>query len=172
MEKTITREFLKDKLYSSGTQSAIELLYTKYSDMLYSYILQFIPERQEADDLLVRIFTHLSGRLEEACDSTMSIYCWLQAEARKIILHYKSQDASLPLLYGPDSGADRQPYYFSLLKEATNEQLMVFRELFLLGRHKEELARQLDKDAGYIDRVLRESLVIMGRNLEMIAANS
>src|ERR1700722_17527465 len=85
LETTITKAILKHKLYS-GIQPAIELLYGRYGGMLYSFVLQFIPDRQEAEDLLVDIFQRLTHQLQEACQSPLSVYCWMQVEARKIIL--------------------------------------------------------------------------------------
>ena len=56
--------------------------------------------------------------------------------------------------------------YLTLLKRATEEQQWVFRELFLRGRHKDELALQLSRDGAYIDRLLRESLDIIRDHLK------
>src|ERR1700761_4236626 len=87
LETTITKAILKHKLYS-GIQPAIELLYGRYGGMLYSFVLQFIPDRKEAEDLLVNIFQKLTTQLQDACQSPLSVYCWMQVEARKIILDY------------------------------------------------------------------------------------
>jgi len=123
--------------------------------MLFSYVLQFLPE-EEAGSLLVNIFSKLSTRLEEACNSSLSIYCWLQVEARKIILEH---------IGGKGGGGQGTEYYSSLLQDASPEQQWVFRELFLNGRQKEELALQVGKDGAYIDNLLKESLVTIGKRL-------
>lgn len=168
MEKAITREILKNTL-STGTQPAIEFLYAKYSEMLYGYVLQFIPDEQQAEDLLVKIFTYVSERLEEACDSSLSVYCWLQIEARKIILHYKGMDADWPYVEGRRQWELVAPgkigYYFTLLKEASYEQKWIFHELFLVGKCREDIARLLDKDLPYVDRQLQESLALLKKHL-------
>jgi len=157
LEKTITKDILKSKLYS-GEQPATELLYSRYGGMLFSYILQFVPERGEAEDLLVNIFSSLGTRLQEACDSNLSIYCWLQVEARKIILEYTHKQ-------GNGDNGQGKAYYFLLLEEASPEHQWVFRELFLYGRKKEELAVQVDKDPAYIGGLLRECLLIIRKKL-------
>jgi hypothetical protein len=154
LEKTITKDILRNKLYS-GERPAIELLYTRYSGMLFSYVLQFVPERAKAEELLVDIFAKLSSRLQEACESNLSIYCWLQVEARKIILEYKT---------GRENGYSGE-YYASLLNGATLEQQWVFRELFLHGKDKGELALQAGKDPADIAGLLRESLLIIRKRL-------
>lgn len=170
MEKTITKDVLKNKLYS-GAGPAIEFLYSRYSAMLFSYVLQFIPLKEEAEDLLADIFSRLTYRLQEACNSSLSVYCWLQVEARKIILEYNKQKGNehaslsgpLNFIYGPD-----EAYYFALLQEASPEHQWVFRELFLNGRQREELAQQLRKDKAYIDTILLESLVIIRNKLAAV----
>jgi hypothetical protein len=147
--------------------------------MLYSFVLQFIPDRKEAEDLLVNIFQTLTTRLQEACQSPLSVYCWMQIEARKIILDHTQCQTDRP-----DNGQEEQTgtgeeltglleadirqfpsSYLTLLRRATEEQQWVFRELFLHGRQKEELALQLSQDGAYIDRVLRESLGIIRDHL-------
>jgi len=167
LERTIAKDILKNELYS-GQQPAAELLYTRYSGMLFSFVLQFVPERTEAGNLLVDIFSRLTPRLQQAFESRLSIYCWLQVEARKIIVEYlRSVDdgrasgiGSLP--FGDDSD---ESYYFSLLQGASTEQQWVFRELFIYGRERAELAMCSGLDLSDIDRLLRECLLIIRKNL-------
>ncbi|HXO78136.1 MAG TPA: hypothetical protein VN824_22935 [Puia sp.] len=163
MEKSITKDILKNELYA-GQRPAVELLYTRYSGMLFSYILQFVPERAEAGSLLVDIFSALTPRLQTAFDSSLSVYCWLQVEARKIILEYvRDKDG------GETAGGDGRgngAYYFYLLEETSPEHQWVFRELFIYGRKKEELAAQSGKDLAYISGILRECLLVIRKNLE------
>jgi hypothetical protein len=159
LETTITKDILKNELYA-GQRPAIELLYTRYSGMLFSYILQFVPGRAEASTLLVDIFSKLTPRLQTAFDSSLSVYCWLQVEARKIILEYVRGAG------GASGGGTKKAYYSSLLKETSPEHQWVFRELFIYGKKKEELAAQSGKDLAYISGVLRECLLVIRKNLE------
>ncbi|MBS1661246.1 MAG: hypothetical protein JST68_09370 [Bacteroidetes bacterium] len=156
MEKTITKDILKSELYA-GQRPAAELLYTRYSSMLFSYILQFVPDKEEASGLLVEIFSRLTPQLQKAFDSSLSIYCWLQVESRKIILEHTQQE-NQPEKHGRD-------YYFSLLGECSPEHQWIFRELFIYGRKKEELAAQSGKDLAYISGILRDCLLIIRKNL-------
>ena len=157
LEKTITKDILKSEL-NSGEKPAIELLYTRYGGMLYSYLLQFVPDKGEAEELLVNVFSRLGGRLQEAFESDLSVYCWLQVEARKLVLESTRKEKSR------EDGQDKA-YYFLLLDEASAEHQWVFRELFLYGREKEELALQVDKDPAYITALLRECLLIIRKKL-------
>jgi hypothetical protein len=155
LERTITKDILKNKL-SSGPEPAIEFLYVGYSSMLFGFLLQFVPVREEAEDLLVTIFSSLAHRLPEAFESDLSIYCWLQTEAREIILEYKGLNGDRPSFNSS---------YYSLLKDASPEHQWVFGELFMNGRKRAELVAQLSKEETYIEIILRESLLIIGEKL-------
>jgi hypothetical protein len=140
--------------------------------MLYSFVLQFISDKKEAGDLLVDIFQKMTTRLEEACQSPMSVYCWMQVEARKIILDHTQttwdgeEDAAGQIFELIERDIRQFPSsYLTLLRRASEEQQWVFRELFLKGRQRDELALQLSQDGAYVDRLLRESLVIIRTHL-------
>jgi len=179
------KDILK-KALSAGPAPALELLYSHYSGMLFSYILQFVPDQTMAGTQLVKIFSLLGPRLPSAFDSQLSVYCWLQIEARKIILEYTSQNVNgqprvdgslrgggLPgmdgsLKGGGSTGTDGRRNaggYFALLAEAPPAHQWIFRELFVYGRQKEELALQSGKDLAYISSTLRECLFIIRKNL-------
>lgn len=179
MEKTITKDLLKTELYIDG-RPAGEMLYARYSGMLYSYILQFVSDKAEAGSLLADIFARLTTQLNKAFDSSLSVYCWLQVESRKIILeHVRSkgrgeahgESGAAGAIFGggpgtsPGRGAGLPASYFSLLEDAPSEHQWVFRELFLYGRSKEELAQQAGRDLAYISQLLRECLGMIRKNL-------
>jgi hypothetical protein len=152
LKNTITKAILQDKLYS-GDRTAIELLYSRYGSMLFGFVIQFTPDTGQAEDLLVNIFSRVASRLQDACDSSLSIYCWLQVEARKIILE----------TIGEGSGGS---VWMDLLERASEEQQWVFRELFLKGRQKEALALELSRDGAYVDKLLQESLIILRTQMQ------
>ena len=126
--------------------------------MLFSYVLQFVPERKEAEDLLVSIFSLLVTRLEEACQSNLSVYCWLQVETRKIILEYFR-------VMGNGISGEAGQGYFSLLTDASPEHQWVFREMFVYGRPQQALALQVNKDVTAIDQLFKECLLIIRKKL-------
>lgn len=163
LEKTITKDILRDELFSGGKPPA-ELLYNRYGGMLFSYIQQFVPSRMEAENLLVSIFSRLASRLEAAFESSLSVYCWLQIEARKIILEYRGQQVGnvFPKESGP---GEMKTYYFSLLEDATAEHQWVFRELFINGREREDLAKELNRELAYVGDLLRECMLIIRKKL-------
>jgi len=166
LEPTITKDILKSELYA-GERPAAELLYSRYSGMLYSYILQFVPDRTEAGTLFVDIFSRLTLQLREAFDSNLSVYCWLQVESRKIILAYIQNKGTADVAPAPNwgRGPKAAASYFSLLEDAPPEHQWVFRELFLYGRTKEDLALHSGKDLAHVSKLLRECLGMIRKNL-------
>ena len=163
MEQTITTTILKDGM--PARRPTLEALYNQYSGMLFSYILQFIPDRAEAGELLADVFARLAPELERGISHPSSIYCWLQVEARKIVLAYlRSKGDGHPVEQGLTEGVDRT-YYFSLLTDASPEHRWVFRELFIFGRDKEYVARRSGRDPAYVSRLLQECLLLIRKNL-------
>jgi len=149
----------------AGRQPTLEGLYNQYSGMLFSYILQFIPDQVEAGELLVDVFAWLAPELERGIDPTSSIYCWLQVEARKIVLAYlRKKGDGQPAEQGWRDGAHKT-YYFSLLKDASPEHRWVFRELFIHGRDRDYVAGRSGKDPAYVSRLLQECLLLIRKNL-------
>jgi len=118
LEKTITKDILKNELFSGG-QPAAELLYNRYGGMLFSYVQQFVPNRTEAESLLVNILPvcHAGWRLP--LNRVLSVYCWLQIEARKIILEHREQRENDGWLGKFASGGEQDviifPYWRKLL---------------------------------------------------------
>lgn len=168
MEGTITKDILKNELYIDG-QPAVELLYSRYGGMLFSFILQFVPDRKEAEMLLVKIFTLLVARLDDAFESSLSVYCWLQAETRKIILEdfqLKKEDRQREKgNEEPKGPALNNELYFSLLSDASPDQIWVFRELFVYGRPLQELALQANRDEADIRALFKECLLLLREKL-------
>jgi len=152
VEKTITKDVLRNELFSGGKPPA-ELLYNRYAGMLFSYVQQFVPGRAEAESLLVNIFTRLASRLDAAFESSLSVYCWLQIEARKIILERCRQG-------GVDVVSGRWG-----LEDASSEHRWVFRELFIHGRQREELAREAGMDQAYIEDLLKGCMQMIRKKL-------
>jgi len=161
LEKSITKDVLRDELLC-GDKPPAELLYNRYGGMLFSYIQQFVSSRTEAENLLVNIVARLACRLDTAFQSSLSVYCWLQIEARKIILEWRGGDV---MPGGAEDYSESKAYYFALLEEASPEHRWVFRELFIHGRQREELAREVSKEQAYIDDLLRGCMQIIRKRL-------
>jgi hypothetical protein len=166
LEQTISKAILEDEP-SAKQQPTVEFLYNRYSGMLFSYILQFIPDRMEAEELLVDVFALLAPQLERALDPPSNICCWMQVEARKMVLAHLRNKGDGQSMKSSGSWLDGQDktYYFSLLTDASPEHQWVFRELFIYGEDKEGVARRCGKDLAYVTKILRESLLLIRNKL-------
>ena len=136
--------------------------------MLFSYILQFLPDRAESGSLLADILARLAPRLQDAFESSLSIYCWLQVETRQHVLAYirdKNNGGSVEG-YRPVAGVNSKVYYSGLLQDASPEHQYIFREVFIHGLNKEEVALHSGNDPVYVGKILRECLLIIRKKLE------
>ena len=73
--------------------SALEILYTRYSKLLYGFILSILKSADEAEDILQEIFIRVWNRAP-AFDATKgSVYTWLVTMARnRAIDRLRSKD--------------------------------------------------------------------------------
>ncbi len=164
MEPTVEKENLKLRLHQSPAL-AIEYLYTRYSSMLLGFTLQFISDKKDAEQVLMLIFEKVYDKMAEIPDAVLSVYCWLQAEARKVILDHKNKTTASSCNSGIVSSHNRS-YYEPLLQEATDQQRTVFIEMYINGRSIQQVAAQLQADTASVQQLLRESLLIIRKNLQ------
>lgn len=97
MAEVVTKNTLKQSLRKGDGKEAVALLYSRYSPMLYGYILKFVPVQKDAEKILVNLFSKLPGQMEEAFSSQLSIYSWLQGKARELVLihnHVRHENAT------------------------------------------------------------------------------
>jgi DNA-directed RNA polymerase specialized sigma24 family protein len=166
LHTTISKDHLKREIFA-GNCPAIEVIYNRYGGMLFSYILQFLPDRAESGSLLADILARLAPRLQEAFDSSLSIYCWLQVETRRHVLAYirdKNNGGSVERDRAV-AGVNSKTYYSGLLQDASPEHQYIFREVFIHGQDKEEVAAHSGKDPVHVGKILRECLLIIRKKL-------
>jgi hypothetical protein len=166
LDTAITKDHLRSEIFA-GNSAPVEVIYNRYGGMLFSYILQFLPDRTESGNVLADILARLAPRLQDGFDSTLSIYCWLQVESRKIVLAYirdKHNGGSVER-YRPAGGVDSRVYYAGLLSEASPEHQYIFREVFIHGQDKCDLAAREGKDPVYVGKILRECLLIIRKKI-------
>ena len=147
----VTKESLKHILYTGNDRQAVALLYSKYGAMLYGYILKFVPDSKDAEQLLVALFCGLSGRLEDAFHSTQSIYCWLQLHARELIMHnIRLRDDRVSITV-----------CLAFLTDAPADMQQAFEEIYLKGRTRRETAALMQRTEPEITRLLFTALTII-----------
>jgi hypothetical protein len=151
MDKRLLREALTQNVHA-----ALKFLYGKYSAMLFSHILAFMPSREKSEEVFLDLFTHVATRerLEAALNSPASLYCWLQAEARHLIITRYA-----------DFITDHVSCYTDLLQSAPPEQKAVFSAIYLHGKSTKQVATELGEDECTIKNLLMEALRNMHKQL-------
>jgi len=117
--------------------------------MLFSYIQQFVSPG-EAKTCWLKIFSRVCSQLEAAF--RQSLVLLLAADrGKEDILEHLPQEIDIVFPDNPSLGEVRT-YYFSSWRMRSEHQ-WVFRELFLHGRQREELARQCEQGPGVYRRM-------------------
>lgn len=161
MEKTVEKEELQ-AIIQQNPGKAIEVLYSGYSNLLLGFILQFIPDKNEAEKVLMLIFDKLYSKLNEIDGTPLSIFSWLQIQSRKIILEYKNENVSINESAHNVIGSNG---YVQLLHNASEIQRKVFIEMYINGYKAQEVASQMNIETALVQQLLRESLIIMRKNM-------
>jgi hypothetical protein len=151
MDKRLLREALAQDMHA-----ALKFLYGRYSGMLFSHILAFMPNQEKSEEVFLELFSHIGTReqLEDALHSPVSLYCWLQAQARHLIL----------TRYAPFI-SERISCYSNLLQYAPSQQKAVFSAIYLHGKSTQEVATELGEDENTIKTLLMEALRTMHQQL-------
>lgn len=159
LENTLNKAILKNQL-SFGKETAIGLLYARYGAMLFEFVTQFVPEKTAAEQALVTIFEKISLRLQEAFHSPLGVYCWMQQEARKILIEYRSQQ-----LNEHNNIPCNSRGYLQLLQDSSEDHRRVFQEVYYNGKKKDELAKTLGMEPVVINQLLQECLLTIRKRL-------
>jgi RNA polymerase sigma factor (sigma-70 family) len=68
---------------SEADKEAIELLYDRYSQLLYGLILKIVEEEETAEEVLAEVFRIIWTRPEYFNSDTANVYTWMIMLARK-----------------------------------------------------------------------------------------
>ena len=155
MPEIVTKNTLKQTLRRGDGKEAVALLYSRYGPMLYGYILKLVPEQKEAEKILVSLFARLPGQMDDAFQSQLSIYSWLQGRARELVLihnHVRHENAT----------------FTECLLLLTGESEMIqstFLEIYLKGKSRKEVAMMLDITEGEVTKNLFTALSIIRKKI-------
>ncbi|PZF74250.1 RNA polymerase sigma factor [Taibaiella soli] len=147
----VTRDQIEHYLLQGNYKDAIALLYKNYSAMLYGYILKFISDEYEAQQILVNLFTSLPSMLSKEVGQLNSVYCWLQQKARHFIL-------TAPGLKEEDAISARR---FEFLQNAAERDQVIFMRIYLQGRSRREVAYELGLTEETVAQSLYHSIKIL-----------
>jgi len=155
LAEVVTKNTLKQSLRKGDGKEAVALLYSRYSPMLYGYILKFVPARKDAEKILVNLFAKLPGHMEEAFSSPLSIYSWLQTKARELVLihnHVRHENATFTEC-------------LALLADAPEIIRETFVEIYLKGTSRKEVAAMQQSTEAEVAKNLFAALSIIRKKI-------
>ena len=140
----------------TGDPAAKELLYDRYAGALYNVVLQLVPVRARAEDVIVRVFTwafHHIGTFHTSGYRTL--FSWLMRKAREFAINEALPETALTgkELMKKEEGILQQ---FYLILPADQQQ--VFRLSYFKGLSITTIARLLAMPEGHINEILGDAM--------------
>lgn len=135
--------------------AVVAQLYTQYGAMLFGYILKFVPEQKDAEQILIMLFSKLGHQLEEAFTTSLNVYCWLQLKTRELILKYSHINTDTTTI----------TECVLLLDDAPQAAKTAFVEIYLQGRSRASVAAMLDTTEDNVTGLLFSALSIIRKKL-------
>ncbi|MBS0025693.1 RNA polymerase sigma factor [Chitinophaga sp. 22321] len=139
-----------------GKPAAKELLYDRYAGAIYTMVLQLVPIRERADDVMVRVFTwsfqHI-GTFQTSGYKTL--FAWLMRKARELAIKEALPETALTgsELMKQEEGMLQR---FYLILPADQQQ--VFRLSYFKGLSITTIARLLALPEQQINNILGDSM--------------
>lgn len=128
-------------------QRALELLYKKYSNTVFSLVLSIVQRREEAEDVLQELFMKIWEKAYTYNETKGSVYSWVVTMSRNKAIdrirssRYKAsklEDTNDEVLYGHIEGDTRNPLEETMM----NEQMEQVRNALIRipGKQREAVA--------------------------------
>ncbi|MCW3462259.1 RNA polymerase sigma factor [Chitinophaga nivalis] len=124
-----------------GDPAARELLYDRYAGALYSIVLQLVPIKTRANDVIVRVFTWAFHHIETyETSGYRTLFAWLMRKTRELAIQEALPDTALTgtELMEREDGVLQQ---FYLILPANEQQ--IFRLSYFKGLSITAIARLL-----------------------------
>ena len=152
----IGEQALIDRLMA-GDPVAKELLYDRYAGALYGVVIQLVPVRSRADDVIVRVFTWAVQHIGSYRTSGyQTLFSWLLRKTREIAIKEAIPDNAL-------GGAELVKNEEGVLKRfyvclPTTEQ-QVFRLCYFKGLSITTIARMMGTSEGQVNEILKVAMI-------------
>lgn len=131
-------------------------LYDRYADKLLGYLSEIVKDHRLAEQHLVNIFNNIPQHLNELNNADTNTWCQLQRLAKKHLI-------SLPVAkHAKPAGAITiEPGSNKFFDQMTNEQQVVFYNVYYNSKTITQLAEELNKPVELIRKTLREAIAII-----------
>lgn len=136
----------------AGDTDAVRLLYLRYKDNVYGYVLSFVHDQHDAEDITQHVFLKLMSVIHKYHEREVPFTSWLLRVARNAALDHlrRRRDVLCEDVYenshgSDDSGSDRLRGLQEALGTLPTEQRNVIVLRHLAGLTPGEIAEQMGR---------------------------
>ncbi len=151
----ISEQMLIERL-ASGDPAAKELLYDRYAGALYGVVLQLVPIKDRANDVIIKVFAWAFHHINAFHSSGFrTLFAWLLRKTRELAIKEAIPETALTgtELMKKEEGILQQ---FYIILPASEQQ--VFRLSYFKGLSITTIARMLAIPEGQVNEILREAM--------------
>jgi len=156
----------------AGEADAIRLLYLRYKDNVYGYVLSFVRDQHEAEDITQHVFLKLMSVIHQYRPREVPFTSWLLRVARNTALdHMRRRRAVLcDEVYAAaqpsdEAGIDRRRGLEQALESLPEDQRNVIVLRHLVGLTPGEIAAQMDRTESSIHGLHHRARLAVKREL-------
>jgi len=137
----------------------IRILYDRHAGMLLGYIIEVVQDRKLAEEWLVKLFCELSVHFNDINWESTNSWCQLQRFAKNKLADYNQTNKQLETnkITGLVMHSGRNKY----LEQLTDEQKVVFCDVYYHGKSTAAISTELNKPEDVIRKTLKEAFAIM-----------
>jgi RNA polymerase sigma-70 factor (ECF subfamily) len=136
----------------AGDGDAIRLLYLRYKDNIYGYVLSFVRDQHEAEDITQHVFLKLISVIHQYQAREVPFTSWLLRVARNVALDHVRRRRAVPYeqVYEPaqerdGAGDDLRRGLEQALKSLSEDQRNVIVLRHLVGLSPGEIAARMGR---------------------------
>jgi RNA polymerase sigma-70 factor (ECF subfamily) len=156
----------------SGDKEAIRFLYVRYKDNVYGYVLSFVRDQHEAEDVTQQVFLKLMSVIHKYEAREVPFTSWLLRVARNVALDHLRQRRMIPCeeVYessrqADDSGRERRRGLEQALGALPAEQRTVVVLRHLVGLTPGEIAARMGRTESSVHGLHHRARTAMRREL-------
>ncbi|HEY5429402.1 MAG TPA: sigma-70 family RNA polymerase sigma factor [Solirubrobacteraceae bacterium] len=160
----------------SGDKTAIRFLYISYKDNVYGYVLSFVRDPHEAEDVTQHVFLKLMSVIHKYQARDVPFTSWLLRVARNVALDHLRQRRMVPCeeVYeathaADDSGRERRWGLEQALESLPEEQRNVVILRHLVGLTPGEIAERMGRSEASIHGLHHRARKALRRELVDVA---
>ena len=156
----------------AGDRDAVRHLYLRYKDNVYGYVLSFVRDQHEAEDITQHVFLKLMSVIHQYQPREVPFTSWLLRVARNVALDHVRRRRAVPCeqVYEPaqerdESGDDRRRGLEQALESLSEDQRNVIVLRHLVGLSPGEIATRMGRTESSIHGLHHRARLAMKREL-------